>query len=235
MLIKTRGIVFKTIKYGETSVIADVFTEELGLRKYIFNGVRSKKPTVKAGLLQLMSLVDLLVYDKNGVSLQRVKEISPTLIFSGIPFDLIKSSIGLFILELSRKILKQTDAQPVIFHFLFETFKSLDHWEGSLSNFHLDFLVGFSSILGFRPHFSVKDLNCEYFDFREGVFTSQIPGHLDYLKGEEAKIFFKMLNGHSFFSRIERQNLVDYFIRYFELQTDSLLNIQSHLIFREIL
>ena len=28
MLIKTRGIVFRVVKYGETSVIADIFTEE---------------------------------------------------------------------------------------------------------------------------------------------------------------------------------------------------------------
>ncbi|MBK9016857.1 MAG: recombination protein O N-terminal domain-containing protein [Saprospiraceae bacterium] len=59
MLIKTRGIVFKAKKYSETSVIVDVFTEEKGLRSYIVSGVRSKRPTVSAGLLQPMTPVEL--------------------------------------------------------------------------------------------------------------------------------------------------------------------------------
>jgi DNA repair protein RecO (recombination protein O) len=235
MLIKTRGIVFKTLKYGETSIIADIFTEELGLKKYIFNGVRSKKPSVKPGLLQLMSLVDILVYEKQGVGLQRVKEISPAIIYSGIPFDLIKSSIGLFILEISRKILKQSDAQQAIFQFLFQTYSELDQIQNSLSNFHLNFLIGFSSVLGFIPNFSKTDIHCEYFDLREGIFTKITPEHLDYLKGEDAKLFFQLLNGSDSFSRTQKQSLLEHLILYFELQTDSRLNIQSHLIFREIL
>ena len=59
MLIKTRGIIFKSIKYSETSLILDVYTEELGLQKYIISGVRSKKARTTAGMLQIMSLLDL--------------------------------------------------------------------------------------------------------------------------------------------------------------------------------
>jgi DNA repair protein RecO (recombination protein O) len=32
MIISSRGIVFRTLKYGETSLILDIYTEALGLR-----------------------------------------------------------------------------------------------------------------------------------------------------------------------------------------------------------
>lgn len=41
MIYSTKGIVLRTIKYGETSVIASIFTESFGVQSYIVNGVRT--------------------------------------------------------------------------------------------------------------------------------------------------------------------------------------------------
>ena len=43
MLEKTRGIVLSTVKYGETSIIAAIFTEQFGRQSYMINGIRSSK------------------------------------------------------------------------------------------------------------------------------------------------------------------------------------------------
>ena len=45
MLHKTRGIVFKTTDYSESSVIVQVFTEKFGMQSYMVNG--AKKPKAK--------------------------------------------------------------------------------------------------------------------------------------------------------------------------------------------
>ena len=63
MIIKTRGILLKTTKYSETSLICKILTEERGLKSYIISGVRKKKGKTSAGLLQVMSILDLVVYD----------------------------------------------------------------------------------------------------------------------------------------------------------------------------
>ena len=55
MLIKTRGIVFRAVKYGETSVIADIFTEEKGLCSFIGGGVRSARARMPFNLFQSMT------------------------------------------------------------------------------------------------------------------------------------------------------------------------------------
>ena len=46
---KTRGIVLRSVKYGETSLVVTIFTEIFGLQSYIVNGVRAstKKATGK--------------------------------------------------------------------------------------------------------------------------------------------------------------------------------------------
>ena len=44
-LHKTNGIVLRTVKYGETSLVVTLFTELFGVQSYLVNGVRvsSKK------------------------------------------------------------------------------------------------------------------------------------------------------------------------------------------------
>ena len=73
---KTKGIVLKTVRYGETSIIAGIFTELFGLQSYLINGVRitSKKGSGKANLLQPGAILDMVVYHNELRNLQRVKE-----------------------------------------------------------------------------------------------------------------------------------------------------------------
>ncbi|MBL7720826.1 MAG: recombination protein O N-terminal domain-containing protein, partial [Chitinophagaceae bacterium] len=63
-LHKTKGIVLRTVKYGETSVIVTLFTELFGIQSYLVNGVRasSKKGTGKANMFQPAAILDLVVY-----------------------------------------------------------------------------------------------------------------------------------------------------------------------------
>ncbi|MFM7399399.1 MAG: DNA repair protein RecO, partial [Bacteroidota bacterium] len=62
MQLKTTGIVFRSVKYAETSVIADIFTEDKGLHTFIAGGVRSAKARMPYSLFQPMMVVDLVAY-----------------------------------------------------------------------------------------------------------------------------------------------------------------------------
>ena len=57
MLTKTRGIVLVFIRYKESSIIARIYTKDLGLRSYIVNGVRSIK-TSKIAFFQPLTVLD---------------------------------------------------------------------------------------------------------------------------------------------------------------------------------
>ena len=40
-LHKTKGIVLRSVKYGETSIIVTIFTELFGVQSYLVNGIRT--------------------------------------------------------------------------------------------------------------------------------------------------------------------------------------------------
>ena len=43
MLHSTKGIVLRTIKYGDTSIVVAIYTELFGVQSYLVNGVRTEK------------------------------------------------------------------------------------------------------------------------------------------------------------------------------------------------
>jgi recombinational DNA repair protein (RecF pathway) len=67
--IKPKGIVFRFTKYGETSIIVNIFTEVFGLQSYIVNGVRSSSKRSKIALFQPLTLLDLVVYYKENANI----------------------------------------------------------------------------------------------------------------------------------------------------------------------
>ena len=73
-MLKTRGIVINHIEYKETSIVK-IITEALGLKSYIINGVRSKKPKFNPILFYPLSILDMVVYNKKKNGLQYVSEL----------------------------------------------------------------------------------------------------------------------------------------------------------------
>ena len=106
-LHKTKGIVLKTVKYGETSIIVTIFTELFGIQSYLVNGVRTstKKGTGKANLFQPSAILDLVVYHNDLKHLNRIKEFKWATIYQHILSDVSKNAVALFMVELLTKCL----------------------------------------------------------------------------------------------------------------------------------
>ena len=151
MLHKTKGIVLNYLKYGETSIIVRIYTEELGLQSYLVNGVRSAKSKNKIALFQPLTLLELVVYYKEQSSLHRIKEMKSLEPFMSIPFEFRKSGIALFMTEVLVKTLKGEEQNRPLFGFLQQAVLMLDHLQSNYSNFHLQFLLKLSVYLGFAP------------------------------------------------------------------------------------
>ena len=58
------GIVLSYMRYGDTSIIARIFTEESGYGSYIVNSVRSQKSKKSIGYFQPFTILDMLLYVK---------------------------------------------------------------------------------------------------------------------------------------------------------------------------
>jgi len=240
MLIKTRGIVFKQMKYSETSLIVDIYTEEKGLRKYLISGVRSKKAKVKSNVLQVMSLVEMVAYHREDKDLTRIKEIKPAVVYQSIPFDIKKGAIGLFVAEGARKTIRESETNPGLFDFLFQFFQYLDETEQGVANLHLYFLLNLSLHLGFIPG-GECDSEYPFFDMQEGVFVKAVPNHNYYMEEEQSAQLYQLLQGaigycHTIpLRRAERKALLNQLLDYYRLHLESFPTINAHLILEEVL
>jgi DNA repair protein RecO (recombination protein O) len=150
MLHKTKGIVFRFTRYGETSIIVNIFTELFGLQSYIVNGVRSKSPKSRIALYQPLTLLDLVVYHKENAAIMRIKEVKCLHPYQTLMSDVRKSSIGLFINEVLNKAVKEESHAKELCSFLINSLIHLDR-QNKYENFHLIFLIQLSRYLGFGP------------------------------------------------------------------------------------
>ena len=103
MIHQTKGIVLRTIKYGETSVVVNIFTELFGIQSYLVNGVRSSGKTSKASFFQPGSILDMEVYHNELKNLQRIKEFKWGYLYQHIFSDIFKNAVALFMVELLAK------------------------------------------------------------------------------------------------------------------------------------
>lgn len=240
MLIKSRGIVFRAIKYSETSLIVDIYTEERGLRKYIVSGVRSAKARTKASLLQVMSLVDLVAYHREDRDLNRLREIRPALVYQALPFDVRRSAVGQFITEVARKTIRESEENRALFDFLFSSFEFLDVTDRPITNLHLHFLIELSTFLGFVPGGECTH-ETPFFDLQEGVFVHSVPGHPYYLDESNSRLLHALLHTerdtcHQVKMTVgQRRALLQSLLDYYRLHLEHFPEINAHHILQEVL
>lgn len=192
MTHKTSGIVLRTVKYGETSVIASILTLHFGLQSYIINGVRtSKKTGHKASLLQPASLLHMEVYHQEQKNMHRVKEIGRAAMLHHIFSDVVKNSVALLMMELLTKTLKQPEENADLFYFCEDCLLQLDAAPASVvANFPLFFILHLSHFFGFKlqdaepEHLTAPEL---FLDLQEGMFTTTAPSHSHFLIHEDAR------------------------------------------------
>lgn len=151
MLKKTHGIVLSYLRYQETSIITKVFTRDLGLKSYIINGIRSSKAKSKMALYQPLTVLDMVVYEKENANINRISEAKLQQAFQTIPFDFYKSGIAMFMAEVLSKSIYENYQNEDFFDFLADSIAFLDSQEVHLSHFPLVFLWETSKYLGFSP------------------------------------------------------------------------------------
>ena len=151
MIYSTRGIVLRQVKYGETSIVATIYTEIFGIQSYLVNGVRTQSKTSKAALFQPSSLLDMQVYHNELKNLQRIKELKWSVLYHNILSDVTRNSVALYMVEVLHKCLKQQEAYADLFHFCEDAFIQLDGSNDEVAaNFPLYFSIQLAQFFGIQ-------------------------------------------------------------------------------------
>ena len=218
MITKTRGIVLNYIKYGDTSIICKIYTEQFGLQSYIINGIRNSK-SKNIGLFQPLNILDLVVYHKKTSGLQRIKESKLDYAYKTLHLDMKKISVCFFLSEFLTKISQNDDNQKDNFDFMKDSLIVFDRLEINYSNFHIQFLIKLSKYLGIdignSKHLTGENVNDDINLFIDACINNSY----------EVKI--KSNN-------ILRNNVINLIIEHYSRNLDININLNSTNILKEI-
>ncbi len=239
MIIKTKGIVLRSMKYRDNSLITDIFTEKHGLRSYIVNGVYSKNGNSKNGYFQSLNILDLVVYEKEEQQLNRIKEMKIMSDMNFHQFNIIKASLSIFMAEVLRNILKEKISSLSIFKRTENLIQELNQLNGNASIFPHYLLLTMTQELGIQPQGRFSDKHT-FFDLREGVFTSLEPIHHDYTEPELSKLTSMILEDETQYKSLKltkqlRQRWLEKIIRYFELHVSQFKELKSLEVLTQVL
>ncbi len=239
MLYKTSGIVLKTIRYSEHSVIAKIYTRRFGLRSYLIRGTGGRKARVRKGSLQPLTILNLVVYNKDKDQLQNLKEIESSVPYSTIPFDIRKSSVLMFLNEVLYKAIREEEPNEAMYDFIDGALQAFDAMESTTGNFHLWFCTGLTRFLGFFPRNNFSEQNT-WFDLQEGVFTAAPPLHENHTGHDESVLLSHLLQAASpeqvpVKNAAGRNRLLDILMDYYRLHLPGFGEIKSHDVLKQIL
>lgn len=244
MIHKTKGIVLRTVKYGETSVIVNIYTELFGLQSYIVNGVRkaSKKGPGKANLFQPAGILDLVVYHNELHNLQRLKEFKWGYLYETVLFDIRKNTVALYMIELLQKTIKQPESNADLYAFIEDAFLHLDKSSDAVTaNFPLFFALHLTFFFGFRLSDTYSDQN-NLLDLREGNFVSDHPAHPYFLNPQLSYLTSQLLKVRQPYELEQlsmnteiRRNLLQAYEHFYALHISGFGTMRSVPVLQEIL
>jgi DNA repair protein RecO (recombination protein O) len=237
MLQKSRGIILTSHEYGETSIVAQIYTESYGLLSFIINSVRKKHARIHSNIFQPLTLVDLVFYHKDRPGLNRISDIRLNPPFKNIPFDVLKSSMIFFLDEVLYKSIREVEPNQQLYNFISNSLLWLDGPQVSGRDFHLIFLIKLSRYLGFAPSMNYSS-GKNIFNLRDGQFQSTYPDDPHFIPPPLSGFFASLINAEYSFtlnlSSAERRTLISHILEYYELHVEGFGNVKSHKVLEQV-
>jgi len=239
MIEKTRGIVLHQVKYSDTGIVVQLYTKRFGRQSFMIKGMRNKKTGRHSVLFQPLFILDIELNYKESRGMQTIKELSVYYSPSDIYSNIRKSSVAMFLGEVLTSVLREESPNEELFDFITESIIYFDSSREGFANFHIAFLAGLCSFLGFEPR-PVTKINDSYFDMLNGEFVTSPPMHGHYANKEISGIlaaFFStsyekinniMLKG------TQRNEVLELLVRYYSLHLPGLKKIKSLEVLREV-
>lgn len=151
MILKTQGLVLRTLDFRETSRIAWFFTRDYGKVSGILKGIR-KDPGKFGTSLELFSLNDIVYYQYRNSDLHLISQCDLKDFFLPIRRDLKKSLAAAYVLELVQKIMPAEEKNVKIYELLLDFLAALESRPGDVNPLVYHFQIKTLLYSGFKPH-----------------------------------------------------------------------------------
>lgn len=238
--LSTPALVLHTTAYSETSVIAKIFTRQLGVRSYILKGVRKGGSRTKQNLLQPLSYLDLVVYNNPKTQINYLKEVAP---HKGIPQSLSMARVDemsqhamrFFMTELLYKTLREEEPMPELFDYVVGTIHSRPFKVSA--QMPIIFMLNISRHLGIEP----LDNYCSrepLFDMLSGRFQYYGDHTLNATTSQLLHCYLQHIHSDTpapFATLSQRTEMINCLLEYFQMHLSEFRNFKSHEILHTVL
>ncbi len=238
MLHAVKGIVLRTTKYSDNSLIVNVYTDRFGLQSYLVRGTHSKTSRVKSNYFRNLMLLDMVVTKVEKHRLESIKEITGAYSYTA-EFDPVKNAIFFFLNEVINKTIHEEEPNQGLFEFLVNALNLLKLKEGSVANFHLIFILKYTQYLGFFPtgNFTREK---KYFDLAEGRFVQEEYKRIHHLNETMSRHFHDLMNSkfevceQLIITNVERKAILLALLDYYRLHKALVSDITSYLLLEQL-
>lgn len=232
MQSKTTGIILYQVKYSDSQSIVSIYTREFGRVSYMVRGANKKKSACRSALLQPLSIVEIDVNHNPKKEIQSIRDMRISVPFHQLPYDPVKNCLALFMTEVLHKTVKHSENDEELYNFIENSVCELDSCKNGVGNFHLVFMAGLASQLGFAPDI-LNGNGFRYFDLMNGVFEKNQPDHVHFLEGFQAETFKNIMKldydclDSLPMNRQQRADVLNNFVEYFRLHLTDFQSLKS--------
>ncbi len=233
MLSKTTGIVIRTIKYGESSAICNIYTEQHGLLGFHVPGVFKNKGTVRISYLQALNAVDLTFHYHKTKNLQRITDISCR--FYPELHDFNSKALHSISCELLQQTLRENELNAALFDYLYH--QALPGLNSNIHFWQLPFMMlKILHYYGCSPNIDTYSSDA-CLDLQNGVFASStLP--LKYMStASVSKTVYDMLTmgiNHLPKDQSLRHHTIEDLITYYRLHINENFDLRSREILQQV-
>jgi len=245
LIVKTEAIVFKTIDYSESSVIATIFTKSHGVIAVIAKGARKPKSKFSAYLVP-GQILEVVFYWKPTRNIQTLSDASYLIKLDQFRSDLEKMALVLTTVELTSQLLHEHEVNEPLFDLIC-TFFTWIHDQKNVSRTMFPYIqlrildrvgIGLQIEDGLETNPPAKG----YINIETGTLSNHPEGEQSQLLSEnqfqfvvESMIRKKSELFEKKFKNGELSQLIEYLDRYIRYHVEGVKPRKSDSIFEKIL
>lgn len=145
---KSRGIVLRSIRYGEADRILDLYTDERGLISAIVKGIRRTRSRFGARL-EPLSCVDFVAY--HGRNLDTITQAETLRSFQGVREDLPRFEAAAGMVAAVRALSGGDEADRRVFNLLYRGLEALEDRPSGFEALEAAFALKLAILAGYAP------------------------------------------------------------------------------------
>lgn len=235
-----RIIPLRLTPHTDRTAILQAYSREAGAVSFAVPAGSGPAAARRRALLQPLTPLEVEASIRPGRDIHTFREPRALMALHGILTDPSRRAVAMFLAEALQTILRQSEADPLIFDYIIGAIGLLNDAQTPVANFHLTFLTGLATVLGIAPD-PTDYRPGMLFDMLDGRFRQSAALHGHTLSAAESAAAARLLRinwenmGRYRMTGAERAAVLDRILEYYTLHYANLTAMKSPAVLHSLL